>query len=206
MYHLHIAEKHLSSWSLRVWILLRQAGIPFIETVHHFHADLLTQRQHWRSFSPTAKVPVLVDGDTVIWDSLAIADYVAEDYPPLWPADRQTRAWARSATAEMHAGFPVLRTRCPFRLTQTEAPEVDAPLAAELARLNELWNEGLSRFGGDFLCGAHFSVADAFYVPIAVRLQTHQLDAYVQGEAHDYYQRLLDLPALNEWREETRLA
>lgn len=202
MYHLHIAEKHLSSWSLRAWILLRQANIPFIETVHHFHADLLTQRQHWCSFSPTAKVPVLVDGDAVIWDSLAIAEYVAEDYPQLWPAERPARAWARSATAEIHAGFPVLRSRCPFRLTQTDAPEVDALLAIELDRINELWNEGISRFGGDFLCGRLFSVVDAFYVPIAVRLQTHQLDTHVQGNAHDYYQHLLALPALQEWREE----
>lgn len=206
MYHLHIAEKHLSSWSLRVWILLRQADIPFVETIHHFHADLLTQRQHWRSFSPTAKVPVLVDGNAVVWDSFAIAEYVAEDYPQLWPDKRQARAWARSASAEMHAGFSVLRTRCPFRLTQTDAPEVDAPLEVELARLNELWNEGISRFGGAFLAAKHFTVADAFYVPIVVRLQSYQLGDYLLGSAHDYYRRILALPALNEWREEAEVA
>ncbi len=141
MYHLHIADKQLSSWSLRAWILLRQANIPFIETVHSYHADLLAQRQQWRSFSPTSKVPVLLDGETLVWESLAIADYVAEDYPQLWPANRVARAWARSATAEMHAGFAALRTACNFRLDETDAPVIDDDLRADLFRLNELWQE-----------------------------------------------------------------
>lgn len=203
MYHLHIADKQLSSWSLRAWILLRQANIPFIETVHSYHADLLAQRQQWRSFSPTSKVPVLLDGETLVWESLAIADYVAEDYPQLWPANRVARAWARSATAEMHAGFAALRTACNFRLDETNAPVIDDDLRADLFRLNELWQEGIRRFGGPFLAGTDFGVVDAFYVPMAVRLQSYQLLDCLEGvAARDYAQCLLALPALQQWRQE----
>ena len=203
MYQLHIAEKHISSWSLRAWLLLRTLAIPFAETLHRYQPDdLAAQRRGWQAFSPTSKVPVLVDGDTVVWDSLAIVEYVAEAHPQVWPQDKQARAWARSAAAEMHSGFGVLRSQCGFRLDEVAAPAISADLAAELARINQLWNEGLQHFGGPFLAGADFSAVDAFYAPVAMRLQCYQLNGCLNGAAADYAQRLLNLPAMRQWCEE----
>ena len=150
-------------------------------------------------------MPVLVDGDTVVWDSLAIVEYVAEAHPQVWPQDKQARAWARSAAAEMHSGFGVLRSQCGFRLDEVAAPAISADLAAELARINQLWNEGLQRFGGPFLAGADFSAVDAFYAPVAMRLQCYQLNGCLNGAAADYAQRLLNLPAMRQWCEEAAI-
>lgn len=202
MYQLHIAEKHISSWSLRAWLLLRVLGIPFTETLHRYQTDLAAQRRAWASFSPTAKVPVLVDGDTVVWDSLAIAEYVAESCPEVWPQDKVARAWARSAAAEMHSGFGRLRSMCSFRLDETAKPVVDTELQTELMRLDALWQQGLQRFGGPFLAGAAFSVVDAFYAPVAVRLQSYQLIDDLHGAAADYACHLLALPAMQQWQAE----
>ena len=122
MYTLHIGSKHISSWSLRPWLLMKVLLIPFAETVHHFIADKAEQRRRWRAFSPNSQVPALDDGGRTVWDSLTIAEYLAERHPQVWPQDAAARAWARCAAAEMHSGFPVLRTVCNFTLEPAAPP------------------------------------------------------------------------------------
>ncbi|MDO4878437.1 MAG: glutathione S-transferase N-terminal domain-containing protein [Neisseria sp.] len=199
MYKLHIGSKHISSWSLRPWLLLQTLNIPFEEILHHFIADKAAQREAWRAFSPTAQVPCLHDGATVVWDSLAITEYLAESHPAVWPQDKAARAWARSAAAEIHGGFPVLRTVCNFTLRPAPAPNITPGLQRELQRLDTLWNEGLERFGGAYLAGAHFSAADAFYAPVALRLENYGLAGHLTGEAAAYQARAAALPQLRLW-------
>ena len=192
-YRLHIANKNYSSWSLRPWVLLRELGIPFEEHVHPFG-----QGDSFFAFSPTGKVPCLHDGDVVVWDSLAIVEYVAESHAGVWPSDARARAWARCAAAEMHSGFAELRQRCSMscgvRVRLRDHPEA---LARELARLETLWSEGLQRFGGPFLAGPTFAAVDAFYAPVAFRVQTYGLEL---GElATAYVRRVLELPAMQQW-------
>jgi glutathione S-transferase len=196
MYALYIANKNYSSWSLRPWSLLRTLGIPFDEQYVPFETG--SNYSKFRQFSPTGKVPCLVDGDKVVWDSLAIAEYVAEQHPGAWPADPAARAWARSASAEMHSGFTALRNECSMSVgvrirlhAQSEA------LRRELARIDELWSEGLARFGGPFLAGASFTVVDAFFVPVAFRIRTYGLALGAPAAA--YAQRLLALPSSLAW-------
>ena len=196
---LYIANKNYSSWSLRPWVLMKQLGIPFEEVLVPFGPD---SGAAFRAFSPTGKVPCLIDGALTIWDSLAIAEYLAEHEPAVWPGHRAARAWARSASAEMHAGFGAVRHYCSMscglrvRLHPLPAGPA-AELAGQWARLDALWREGLSRFGGPFLAGAAFSAADAFYAPMAFRAQTY---APVLSEpAQAYVQRLLNLPAMRQW-------
>ena len=197
---LHIGDKHISSWSLRPWILLKMADIPFTEEVHAFLPDRAAQRRLWRAFSPTAQVPVLHDGDLLIWDSLAICLYLGERYPQIWPDERAARAWAYAASAEMHAGFTALRSQCNFTVRPAAPITVpDAVLAADLDRLNTLWSEGLTRFGGDYLAGGRFTVADAFYAPVVLRLHHYALADRLSPAARNYLARILALPALQAW-------
>jgi glutathione S-transferase len=174
MYELYIANKNYSSWSLRPWVLMRELKIAFREHLVPFGDDL-----SWESFrkvSPSGKVPCLVDGDTVIWDSLAIAEYLAERHDGVWPADAKARAWARSAAAEMHSGFNELRNRCSMtcgqRVRLNESPPA---LERDIARLGVLWNDGLRRFGGPFLAGKSFTAVDGFFAPVAYRVQSFRL-------------------------------
>ncbi|MGH8144892.1 MAG: glutathione S-transferase family protein [Rhodanobacteraceae bacterium] len=193
---LYIANKNYSSWSLRPWVLMRECGIPFDEELEPFGAG--SNWNAFRKFSPTGKVPCLVDGGTAVWDSLAITEYLAEAYPRVWPASRAARAFARCAAAEMHSGFMALREQCGMSCgIRVKLHRVDDALRRDLDRLNELWNEGLQHFGGPFLAGAEFSAADAFYAPVAFRIQTYAppLDA----TANAYAQRLLALPSMREW-------
>ena len=197
---LHIGDKHISSWSLRPWILLKMADIPFTEEVHAFLPDRAAQRRLWRAFSPTAQVPVLHDGDLLIWDSLAICLYLGERYPQIWPDERAARAWAYAASAEMHAGFTALRSQCNFTVRPAAPITVpDTVLAADLDRLNTLWTEGLTRFGGDYLAGGRFTVADAFYAPVVLRLHHYGLADRLSPAARNYLARILALPALQAW-------
>lgn len=202
MYELYIANKNYSSWSLRPWLLMRQLEIPFRERFMPFPiVDASAGRAHpFRAFSPSGRVPCLHDGATAVWDSLAIIEYLAERHPGVWPADAAARAWARSAAAEMHAGFATLRERCSMscgiRVRLDERPPA---LEADLARLAELWRDGLARFGGPFLAGAAFTAVDAFYGPVAFRVQTYSL-ALDEAPAA-YAARLLALPAMREWYE-----
>ncbi|HET9817670.1 MAG TPA: glutathione S-transferase family protein [Rhodanobacteraceae bacterium] len=196
MFSLYLANKNYSSWSLRPWVLLRERGIPFEEKLVQFETG--SSWEKFRTFSPSGKVPCLVDGDTVVWDSLAIAEYVAERHPGAWPADATARAFARSAAAEMHSGFPALREQCTMNCgIRVKLHRIVDALSRDLARVDELWNEGFERFGGPFLAGAEFTAADAFYAPVAFRIQTYSPP--LGDRANEYAQRLLALPSMQDW-------
>jgi glutathione S-transferase len=200
VYRLHIANKNYSSWSLRPWVLMRELDIEFEEQMVVF-TDPETNRAAFRSFSPSGRVPCLVDGPVTVWDSLAIVEYLAERHPGVWPADPVARAWARCAAAEMHSGFAVLRDRCSMSCgIRASLREVPPALSRDLERLVELWNEGLARFGGPFLAGSAFTAVDAFFAPVAFRVQTYGLP--LAGPAADYCGRLLDMPAMRQWYDE----
>jgi glutathione S-transferase len=133
-----------------------------------------------------------------VWDSLAIVEYLAERHPGVWPSDAKARAWARCASAEMHAGFTALRTTCPMNCAvRVDLHDVDAPLQHDLSRLAELWNEGLARFDGPFLAGQAFSAVDAFFAPVAWRIQSYRLPLDEVSLA--YAQRLRELPGMQRW-------
>lgn len=196
MYTLYIANKNYSSWSLRPWVLMRQLGIAFTEKIAPFAEG--SNYEAFRSFSPTGKVPCLQGPEGTVWDSLAITEFLAERNSGVWPADSAARAWARCACAEMHSGFGNLRTQCSMNCgIRVELKEINAALQSDLVRLDELWNEGLNRFGGPFLAGGEFSAVDAFFAPVAFRIQTYQLQ--LSAPAMAYVQRLLALPAMQEW-------
>lgn len=201
MYQLYIANKNYSSWSLRPWVLMSQLGIPFEETLIPFSSAPGENWEHYREFSPNGKVPCLVDNKIAVWDSLAIVEYLAESHPEVWPQERQPRAWARSACAEMHSGFTSLRSTCPMnvgvRLRLHQLPDA---LVKDLDRLCELWESGLEQFGGPFLAGHAFTAVDAFFVPIAFRIQSYGLQ--LTPEAKEYAQRLLNLQSVMMWEEE----
>jgi glutathione S-transferase len=196
MYTLYIGNKNSSSWSLRSWVLLRTFGIPFEEVC--ITLDEPDTPIRIRAHSPSGRVPVLHAGTTVVWDTLAIAEYLAERHPGLWPADGAARAWARCASAEMHSGFAALRNECAMNLGLEVAHTPSPSVAADIARIAELWREGRERFGGDgaLLCGK-FSVVDAFFCPVAFRFASYGIGLGAVEEA--YKQALLALPAMREW-------
>lgn len=197
MYTLYTANRNYSSWSLRPWVLMSTLGIAFDDRLVIFQPG--SNRERFRTFAPNGTVPCLHDGDRVVWDSLAIVEYLAERHAGVWPADADARAWARSAAAEMHAGFGSLRSRCSMSCgVRVRLHDIDAGLAADLARIDELWSEGLSRFGGAFLAGAAFSAVDAFYAPVAFRLQSYGL-SLKGAAAAEYAQRLLEIDAMQAW-------
>ncbi len=199
MYELHIANKNYSSWSLRPWVLMKALGIPFQERVTPFPASA-PGRTAFGAFSPSGQVPCLIDGDTVVWDSLAIAEYLAERHAGVWPEDAKARAWARSASAEIHSGFMTLRGVCNMNCgIRVKLKEVTPALQEDLSRLAALWSDGLNKFGGPFLAGHDFSNVDAFFCPVAFRAQTYGLP--LQGDAKAYAERLLALPVMREWYE-----
>jgi len=196
MYTLHIANKNYSSWSLRPWVLLKELGIPFHEELHRFLPD--RDGRSFSNFSPTGKVPLLVDGDIRVWDSLAIAEYAAEHHEGVWPAAPAARAWARSAAAEMHSGFMSLRNICGMNVgVRVKLHEISPKLHADLARLEELWADGLARFGGPFLAGDSFTAVDAFFCPVAFRIQTYGLPLGEKARAYAF--RLLTLDSMIDW-------
>lgn len=196
VYTLYIGNKNYSSWSLRGWLATKLSGAPFREVAIQLRG---TYNPDNRAFSPTALVPALHDGTTAVWDSLAISEYLAERHAGMWPADAVSRAWARSIAAEMHSSFAALRndmTMC-IRERLDVRPWSDA-LAANIARVEEIWTESRRRFGagGAFLCGA-FSLADVFYAPVAYRFQTYAVQP--AGPAGMYLKALLAHPFLREW-------
>ena len=195
MHVLHIGNKNYSSWSLRPWVLLTTLGIPFTEAQHYFPDDGPSYPQ-FRKFSPTGFVPVLDDGDIKVWDTLAIVLHVAEQHPEVWPADAPARSWARSAAAEMHSSFGTLRNTCGMNVgIRTRPPVMTSALSRDIERLDELWTEGLTRFGGPYLAGEKFTAVDAFFCPIAFRAQTYSLPF----RNKPYITRLLELPAMKAW-------
>lgn len=198
MYELYIANKNYSSWSLRPWLLMRMLDIPFEETLVPFPEG--GSWETYRRFSPTGRVPVLKDGDVTVWDSLAIVEYLAERHPGVWPAEPSVRAWARSAAAEMHSGFTGLRSNCTMNCgIRVTLKQRSAALETDLARMAELWNEGLARWGGPFLAGGAFTAVDAFFAPIAFRVQTYGLE--LDPKSTEYVALLLRQPAMVDWYE-----
>ena len=198
MYVLYIANRNYSSWSLRPWVLLKTLGLPFEERFVPFLDG--SSYEAFRAFSPTGLVPVLADGEIVVWESLAILEYLAEAHDRVWPAEKAARAWARAAAAEMHAGFSTLRTICGMNVgVRVELHAISPALQRDIDRLDELWSEGLSRFGGPFLGGESFTAVDAFYAPVAFRIQSYGLELGPAASA--YAARLLALPAMREWEE-----
>ena len=194
-----IGNKAYSSWSLRPWLLMRQAGISFDEVRLSLYAE--GAKQNILQHSPAGKVPVLKDGGLTIWDSLAICEYLAERHleKQLWPADVAARAHARAISAEMHSGFTNLRTLMPMNVRReipgrTRTPEV----AAEIARIETIWNDCRGSHGahGPFLFGA-FCIADAMYAPVVSRLRTYGVA--LGGAAAQYAGVIHALPAMQEW-------
>jgi glutathione S-transferase len=178
---------------------MRELGIDFNERQLIF-GDAATW-QKYRSISPTGKVPCLVDeanGGLAVWDSGSITEYLAERHEGIWPSDPSTRAWARSAVAEMHSGFSELRNRCSMTCgMRIRLHEYPAALERDVVRLQALWNDGLRRFGGPFLGGRSFTAADAFFAPVAFRAQSYALPLDAGSAA--YVSRLLELRAMKEW-------
>ena len=210
MLKLAIGNKNYSSWSMRPWVLLRQFNLPFEELMIPFDGFAPESRfkQAASQLSPVAKVPVLLHGDLVVWDTLAIveylAEYAAEHFPELalWPRDQSVRARARSLCAEMHSGFAALRSACPMNI-EASLPEVGArvlaeqpAVAADLARLVAMWQGALAASGGPFLLGG-FSIADAYFSPVAARLRTYGLPLPTDVSA--YVDRLWASPGVAAW-------
>ncbi|KAF0164538.1 MAG: glutathione S-transferase [Rhodocyclaceae bacterium] len=195
MYILHIANKNYSSWSLRPWVLMRALDIPFSERLHRLGA---ASGETFTDFSPSGKVPCLVDIATVVWDSLAIVEYLAEDHSGVWPQDAKARAWARSAAAEMHSSFATLRNQHGMNVGVRVAVAQRSPeVLADIERIERLWNDGLARFGGPFLAGREFSAVDAFFAPVVFRFRTYGVA--VNGAAAGYLDTMLAHPAMKEW-------
>jgi glutathione S-transferase len=193
------ANRNYSSWSLRPWLLMKALGIAFEDRIELFAAD--DNHDAFRTFSPSGQVPVLIDGERTIWDSLAIAQYLAERFDGVWPKDEAARAWAMCAAAEMHGGFGALRNDCTMNVGVRVIPRPASPaLARQIARLAELWAEGTGRFGGPWLAGPAFTAVDAFYAPVAFRVRTYGLDVGATG--HAWVEHLLAHPAMRQWEAE----
>ena len=209
---LYIGNKNYSSWSMRPWVLMTQAGIAFEERMvrfDSFDADS-SFKQRLRGISPVGKVPVLVDDGLAIWDTLAIAEYLAERFPQcqLWPAEQKQRARARSVCAEMHSGFTALRNHCPMNI-EASLPDIgrliwrDQPgVRADVARLCGMWGELLAaqnrrQDGQQPLLFGEFSIADAFFAPVCMRLRTYALP--LPADIQAYVDRVTALPGVQAW-------
>lgn len=206
MIQLYIGNKNYSSWSMRPWVLLRQANIDFKEVFVRFDsfAPESQFKATLKSINPVGKVPVLVHEGLAVWDTLAIAEYVAEQFPEknLWPTERTARARARSVCAEMHCGFMGLRSACPMNI-EAHLPEIGAlalrdkpAVGADLNRICTLWSSLLHEHGGPMLFG-QFSVADAYFAPVVMRLKTYALP--VPTDVQAYMDRVCDLPSVKAW-------
>ena len=198
-----IGNKNYSSWSMRPWVLMKQLGIPFDELKLRFDfSEGSAFRQAVARHSPAGKVPVLVDGDLAIWDTLAITEYLAEKHPGVWPAERAARAGARSLVCEMHSGFSALRNHCPMNI-EAQMHDVgqriwaeQAAVRSDVARIDAAWSQALTASGGPFLFG-NFSAADAFYAPVCMRLLTYGLP--VSDAARAYVKAVAATPSVSAW-------
>jgi glutathione S-transferase len=200
--HLIIGNKNYSSWSFRPWLAMKGAGIAFEETLISLDAEDFKERV--TALSGAGKVPVLIDGEIRIGESLAILEYLAERFPAaaLWPRDVAARARARAVASEMHAGFMPLRRHLPMNMRRpVKARAPDAAAAADVARIDMLWRDCLQKSGGPFLFGA-FGAADAMYAPVVSRFHTYAVE--VSAAARDYMRSVMTLPAWSEWREAAR--
>jgi glutathione S-transferase len=199
-----IGTKAWSSWSMRPWLALKRTGAPFTETLITLRQGEATAAAIAAAGSQTGLIPVLKHGDLVIHDTLAICEYLAEQFPHarLWPDDPAARALGRAAAAEMHAGFGPLRKQLPMALNESLDAEIDEEVAANIGRIVALWSGLLSRFGGPYLLGQTWSIADAFYTPVATRFRTYGVDLAACGDsgaAAAYVTRVLAEPDYLEW-------
>ena len=197
-YTLITANRNYSSWSLRPWLLMKGLGIGFEDRIEPF-----TKPSNWaefRAFSPTGQVPVLLDGERTVWDSLGIALYLAERHNGVWPCDEAARAFATSAECEMHGGFAALRNDCTMNVgVRVEPRAASTALQRDIARVREIFEEGLKRFGGPWLAGKAFTALDAFFAPVAFRIRTYGLDV---GRGQAWVEHVLAHPAMREWEEQ----
>jgi len=191
------ANRNYSSWSLRAWLVLKHFGIPFEEDLVMLSGE--GWKEKIRKKSPSGKVPVLIDGEAVVPETLAILEYLHDKYPAkgIWPSDRLKRALARSVSAEMHGGFGRLRDAAPMNLRASHPGKVDLDLVApDLRRIEEIWGDLTAESGGPFLFGK-FNGADAMFAPVATRIRTYSLP--VSDAAMDYVEAIYSLPAFQEW-------
>ncbi|MBI1685779.1 glutathione S-transferase family protein [Caulobacter hibisci] len=200
-----IGTKKWSTWSLRPWLALKKIGVPFKETLIPLREAEVTDAEIAKH-SPSKLIPVLKDGDLTVWDSLAICEYLAEKFPEagLWPADPELRALARAAAAEMHSGFSSLRGECPMDIGLIKKADLSEATQKDVRKIVERWNQLLKRSGGPFLLG-EWSIADAFYTPVATRFRTygvHLSDYGDAGAAGTYCERLLETPEFLAWEAE----
>jgi glutathione S-transferase len=196
-----IGNKNYSSWSMRPWLAMRAAGIPFEEIFIPLYTDNKADKDSILGFSRAGKVPALIDGDVTVWDSLSIIEYLAERFPDakLWPQDPAARAHARSISAEMHSGFLLLRNECGMNLHRpVGAVTLSADAQANVARVQEIWTECRDRHGksGPYLFGA-FTAADAMYAPVVHRFRTYAIKVSPQAQA--YMDTMMAQPAFAEW-------
>jgi glutathione S-transferase len=211
MLKLYIGNKNYSSWSMRPWVLLKQAGIPFQEVMVRFDSfdGDSTFKDTLRPITPVGRVPVLVDDGFSVWDTLAIAEYAAEKFPEkqLWPQQAKARARARSVCAEMHSGFSALRSHCPMNI-EASLPQAGAivwrdkpDVRADVQRIVAMWTELLEQNKGPMLFG-EFTIADAYFAPVSMRIKNYALP--VPGHITDYVRRLCALPGVKAWIEEAQ--
>jgi len=197
MYTLHIGNKNYSSWSLRPWALMTELGIAFEEVNHVFGAGFA---RSIAGKSPSDRVPVLHHEGRMVWDSLAIVEYLADRHAGVWPTDAAARAWARCAAAEMHSSFQALRNTCGMNCgVRVKLNGMPGALVKDVARIAALWTDGLERFGGSFLAGHDFGGVDAFFCPVAFRVQSYGLE--LPEAAAAYARRLLATPSMKRWYE-----
>lgn len=193
-----IGDHNHSSWSLRPWLALRQAGLPFEEICIRLRQS--GTREQILTYSPSGKVPCLIDGTTVVWDSLAICEYIAEQAPSLWPSDCKARAEARSISCEMHSGFGALRFSMPMEIFSLRPYNTrTAEVEADITRIISIWESCRLRYAhdGPFLFGS-FSIADAMFAPVVWRFLTYAVEVPPASRAWIESMRLL--PAMQEWR------
>jgi len=206
MMKLHVGNKNYSSWSMRPWVLLKQAGIPFEEAFVRFDAFTADSnfKRSLQGLNPAGRVPVLVDDGFAVWDTLAIAEYAAEKFPDrqLWPADARARARARSVCAEMHSGFSALRSHCPMNI-EASLPHIgalvwrdQAGVRSDVQRIVSMWTELLQQNQGKLLFGP-FSIADAYFAPVCMRLKTYALP--VPQLVTGYVEHICALPGVKAW-------
>ena len=197
-YTLITANRNYSSWSLRPWVLMRALGIAFEDRLEPFTKP--DNYDDFCSFSPTGQVPVLIDDERRIADSLAIALYLTDRHDGVWPKDEAARVFAQGAVAEMHGGFGHLRNDCTMNVGVRVQPKpMSEGLQRNVARVREIFEEGLNRFGGPWLAGEHFTAADAFYAPVAFRIRTYGLDV---GAGQAWVDHVLAHPAMRQWEAE----
>jgi glutathione S-transferase len=207
MQKLYIGNKNYSSWSMRPWVLMTNAEISFEEVLIRF--DSFESGSAFQTtiskLSPVGKVPLLVDESLIVWDTLAIAEYLAEKYPEksLWPQDRQARARARSICAEMHSGFSALRHACPMNI-EANLPDIgalvlrdQAPVRGDVERIETMWGSLLKEHDGPYLFGQQFTVADAYFAPVCMRFKTYHLSR--RSEVNQYIATICNAPGVANW-------